>query len=615
MFYAFFGEGHCMFVLKRLMVTAFLAAFLSSCVPSHESIFSPVPDQPNKAPVVQTDENPQSPQTSQKGHVPELAQEVLQENSPSSDTEPSVPEDMNGKNHTQNNQQAIMDEALDFLEQSQLLWEKGEPDKALKLLDEAYSLVLDVNGDPEIAWQKDDLRVMIAKKVVEIYTSRTHVAAGYQSEIPLVMNEDVERAIKRFQRGERRFFLSSYTRSGRYRPMILKQLKEAGLPEELSWLPLVESGFKIRALSKARALGLWQIIPSTGYRYGLKRDLWIDERMDPEKSTRAAIAYLKELHGIFGDWLTVLAAYNCGEGRVLKAISRQQMNYLDNFWDLYRQLPSETSNYVPRFLATVHMIKNPEKYGIDLNREQMMPVPFDTVKTEKSVGLKEVAQKLDVPPEDLYVLNSELRYKTTPNTYELKIPAGMEEKFALIIEKVSKAKKPGGARYIRYKIKKGDTLSVLARRYKSSVNAIRAANHLTSKHRIRAGRWIKIPSRGYVYTEKRRPPTVKGGDVETYSVKKGDSLWLIAKRFRTTISEIKALNGLRRNDLSIGQVIKIRGSFAAGTASSSTTYVVRKGDTLSTIAERNKIGFNKLLTLNKLRRNALIHPGKVLIIK
>ena len=568
----------------------------------------------------------QSPQPVRGDQVVGPTREDLSKESPPSDAETSSERDsaegettdqteQNGKNHGQNNKQAIMDEALDFLDQAQLLWEKGEPDKALKLLDAAYSLVLDVNGDPEIAWQKDDLRVMIAKKIVEIYTSRSHVAAGYQSEIPLVMNEDVEEAIKRFQRSERNFFLSSYTRSGRYRPMILKQLKEAGLPEELSWLPLVESGFKIKALSKARALGLWQIIPSTGYMYGLKRDLWIDERMDPEKSTRAAIAYLKELHGIFGDWLTVLAAYNCGEGRVLKAISRQQMNYLDNFWDLYRQLPPETSNYVPRFLATVHILKDPEKYGIDLNRDQERPLPFDTVKTEKSVRLKDVAQMLDVPEETLASLNSELRYKTTPNTYALKIPAGTEEKFALIIDKISEAKKPGGPKYIRYKVKSGDTLSVLARRYKSSVNAILAANHLTSKHNIRAGRWIKIPSRGYVYSEERPrgPAPLKEGGVTTYSVRKGDSLWLIARRFGTTVSEIKTLNGLWRNDLTIDQVIKIRSGSAGDNAAWSKAYLVERGDTLSSIASRNGISLDTLLKLNNLGKDALIHPGQTII--
>jgi len=603
-----------MFVLKRLVLAAFLAAFLSSCIPPNGNIFVPRPEQIETTSPGQMDE---SSRTSQDSTDPEPAGEDLSADPPPADTEISDQGGINGKNHPQNNQQAIMDEALDFLEQSQLLWEKGEPDNALKLLDEAYSLVLDVNGDPEIAWQKDDLRIMIAKKIVEIYTSRSHVAAGYQSEIPLAMNEDVERAIRRFQRGEASFFLSSYIRAGRYRPMILKQLKEAGLPEELSWLPLVESGFKIKALSKARALGLWQIIPSTGYRYGLKRDLWIDERMDPEKSTRAAIAYLKELHGIFGDWLTVLAAYNCGEGRVLKAISRQQMNYLDNFWDLYRQLPPETSNYVPRFLATLHILKDPEKYGMDLDREQDRPVAFDTVTTSKSVQIKDVAQKLEIPKETLSSLNSELRYKTTPNTYELKIPAGMKGKFAQIIDTVAKAKKPGGARYIRYKVRKGDTLSVLARRYKSSINAILAANHLTSKHHIRAGRWIKIPSRGYVYSKRtKRAPSPQGADVSTYSVKKGDSLWLIAKRFGTTISEIKRLNGLRQNDLSIGQIIKIRGTdMGAKKTTPSKTYTVRKGDTLSLIASRNRVSLNRLLQLNNLQRNTLIQPGQIITIK
>ncbi|MBW2558729.1 MAG: LysM peptidoglycan-binding domain-containing protein [Deltaproteobacteria bacterium] len=613
-----------MFVLKRLVITAFLVVFLSSCITPHGSILSSSSGSGmTKVPV---EHIVKSPQVSQDNHETGLVEEDLSEKPVLSDAdisagensaEPNAPEqvDPNGKNHSQNNTQAIMDEALDFLGQSQLLWEKGEIDKALKLLDEAYSLLLDVNGNPGIAWQKDDIRVMVAKKIVEIYASRSNVAAGYQSEIPIVINADVEKAIKRFQRYERKFFISSYIRSGRYRPMILRQLKEAGLPEELSWLPLVESGFKIRALSKARALGLWQIIPSTGYMYGLKRDLWIDERMDPEKSTRAAIAYLKELHGIFGDWLTVLAAYNCGEGRVLRVISRQQMNYLDNFWDLYRQLPPETSNYVPRFLATIQILKYPEKYGMDLNREQEKPVPFDIVKTDKSVSLKGVAKGLHASEATLKFLNSELRYKITPNTYDLKIPSGMKKDFALIIDKVSKAKRPGGAEYVRYKVKKGDSLSVLSMKYKSSINAIMAANHLSSKHSIRAGKWIKIPSRGYVYSKHAQKPVLKEGGVAGYRVKKGDSLWLIARRFDTTVSEIKRLNGLRRNNLTIGQVIKIRSSSAGDDVASVKTCVVEKGDTLSLIALKNRVDLDKLFKLNNFSKNTLIRPGQRVIVR
>ncbi|HOO91230.1 MAG TPA: LysM peptidoglycan-binding domain-containing protein [Syntrophales bacterium] len=621
-------------IVKRLIITAFLVAFLSSCYLPPRYTLSPVaaPEKQGVS-VEHIATPPPEPQPQEIKTVEPAEKDISEEpivaeteissvddteNTTEISTEENAPQqevESNGKDLSQNNKQAIMDEAIDFLGQAQLFWEKGELDKALKLLDEAYSLLLDVNGDPEITWQKDDLRVMIAKKVVEIYASRSNVASGYQSEIPLVMNDDVNKAIQRFQRLERNFFISSYKRSGRYRPMILKQLKEAGLPEELSWLPLVESGFKIQALSKARALGLWQIIPSTGYRYGLKRDHWIDERMDPEKSTEAAIAYLKELHGIFGDWLTVLAAYNCGEGRVLKAISRQQMNYLDNFWDLYRQLPPETSSYVPRYLATLHILKDPGKFGIDLNQEQEQPVPFVTVTTEKSVRLKDVAQELQISEQTLHFLNSELRYKTTPNRYDLKIPKGMGQQFTSVIDKIVTAKRPGGPEYIRYKVKKGDTLSGLASRYKSSINAIMAANHLSSKHSIREGNWLKIPSRGYVYSEESQIPTPKEGGVAGYRVKKGDSLWLIARRFDTTVSEIKKLNGLWRNDLTIGQIIKIRSSSAGDNAASSKTCVVEKGDTLSAIAHKNGIDLDTLLKLNSFDRDTVIHPGQQVIVR
>ncbi len=256
-----------------------------------------------------------------------------------------------------------------------MFWEKGDIDNALKCLDDAYSFILDVNGDPDVARQKDDLRLMISKRILEMSATRHVVTPGTHSEIPMILNEDVQKEIRSFQTVERNFFIRAYQRSAAFRPQIVKFLKEAGLPVELSWLPLVESGFNVTALSRARALGLWQFIPSTGYKYTLQRDKWIDERMDVDKSTQAAIAYLKELHDIFGDWLTCLAAYNCGEGRLLRVISKQRINYLDHFWDLYRQLPTETARYVPRFLATLHIVKNPAKYGFDL---QPLPGDFAT---------------------------------------------------------------------------------------------------------------------------------------------------------------------------------------------------------------------------------------------
>ena len=178
------------------------------------------------------------------------------------------------------------------------------------------------------------------------------------------MNADVEKEISSFQGMERDIL---YCGLSAFRYVSFYYCKSVEKSGNSGRIFLASSGgkcFKINAYSRARALGLWQFIPSTGYKFGLSRDEWIDERMDVEKSTQAAIAYLKELHNMFGDWLTVLAAYNCGEGKVLRVISRQNINYLDGFWDLYRQLPHETARYVPRFLATLHIVKEPAKIWV-----------------------------------------------------------------------------------------------------------------------------------------------------------------------------------------------------------------------------------------------------------
>jgi len=230
--------------------------------------------------------------------------------------------------------QPVIDEALDFCQAAQDFWQKGELENALEALDQAYSLILkiELHDNPKLYQQKEDLRFMISKRILEIYASRNIVVNGNHNAIPMVMNRRIQHEIDLFiNNGEKKFFINSYKRSGKYRSEIIAELKSAGLPVELSWLPLIESGFKVKALSRARALGLWQFIPSTGYKFGLKRNKYIDERIDPVKSTKAAISYLKELHRIFGDWTTVLAAYNCGEGQVLRIIRHQNINYLDNF--------------------------------------------------------------------------------------------------------------------------------------------------------------------------------------------------------------------------------------------------------------------------------------------
>lgn len=455
--------------------------------------------------------------------------------------------------------QNLLDTALDFCNASQEYWSEGNLEKAIVTLDQAYSHVLKVDTDnhPELIQQKEDLRFMISKRILEIYSSRYTAVNGNHDEIPLTMNEYVEKEIKRFQGPMRRYFVESYKRSGKYMDKIIEALKEAGLPTELAWLPLIESGFKVKALSRARALGLWQFIPSTGYKFGLKRDRWIDERLDPEKATHAAIAYMKELHQIFGDWTTVLAGYNCGEGTVLKKIRNQRINYLDNFWDLYEQLPRETAQYVPRFLATLHILKDPAKYGFDL--EELNPkdaVVYETVEIEKPLQLKTIAKELGISYKELAGLNPELRRNVTPSTqYLLKVPLGLGKTLLAKLDDIPKWIPPENL-YVYHRVKRGETLSLIALRYRTSVRKIVIANDIRRKHFIRVGQKLKIP---VGRTSSRRTYALANELLSDgkYRIKKGDSLWLIARKFNTNTKKLQRINNLKTTRLYVGQVLKI----------------------------------------------------------
>lgn len=459
--------------------------------------------------------------------------------------------------------QNLLDTALDFYQASQELWSRGELEEAIDALDEAYSLILDVNSDsdPATNQEKEDLRILISRRLIEIYASRYTAVNGNHKAIPLTMNEHVEYEIKQFQTVERNFFINSYKRSGRYIDKIVKELNEAGLPEELAWLPLVESGFNVRALSPARALGLWQFIASTGYKFGLKRDDWIDERLDPEKSTKAAIAYLQELHLMFGDWTTVLAAYNSGEGNVLRVIRGQKINYLDNFWDLYERLPRETARYVPRFLATLHILKESEQYGFDL-RETEEPLSFEVVTIEKQVRLDAITKELGISEALLSDLNPELRLKVTPPTpYSLRIPPAMSEVLLASLDSIPEwsrvrtslakrhTKSSSELSYVYHRVSRDETLSYIAKRYKTTVGAISKANNIRNGLLIKTGQRLKVPlSGGKVYASK---------SGETYTVKKGDSLWLIAQKFNTDVETLKRINNLKSSNIVVGQTINL----------------------------------------------------------
>jgi membrane-bound lytic murein transglycosylase D len=407
--------------------------------------------------------------------------------------------DSGAKKEAVDDDQALLDTALELTETAQEYWEDNDMDQAIESLDQAYALILKAPNNPKLTQQKDDLRFMISKKIMELYASRQVAVKGDHNEIPRVINDHVQREIQSFQTVERDFFLESYKRSGKYRGAMVKALKEAGLPEELSWLPLIESGFKIRALSRSRAFGLWQFIPSTGYKFGLKRNAWIDERLDPEKSTAAAIAYFKELHQMFGDWATVLAAYNCGEGSIARAIRDSKVDYLDNFWDFYERLPRETARYFPRFLAVLAILKDPAQYGFTLDQPDQ-PLSYETCTVERPVHLKSVAEKLDVEPADLSQLNPELRRDATPDVpYILRVPPGKKE---LLIAELDKLPKwtPPKVEYVLHRVRRGETLSLIALRYRTSIQRILEVNNIRSTRLLRVGQRLKIPVRNSAAT-------------------------------------------------------------------------------------------------------------------
>ena len=523
--------------------------------------------------------------------------------------------------------QELLDSALEFCQVSNDFWDKGDLDNALEALDEAYALILKVNTEKsaDILQQRDDLRFTISKRIMEVYASRFIVANGLHNAIPLNMNDHVKKAISLFQGREKTNFLNAYRRSGQYRPAIVRALKEAGLPEELSWLPLIESGFKVRALSRARALGLWQFIASTGYRYGLNRDRWVDERMDPEKATAGAIAYLKDLHQIFGDWYTVLAAYNCGEGRVLRCIKTQRINYLDHFWDLYEKLPSETAFYVPKFLAVLHILNDPAAYGFVLPPVDE-EIQTDVVVTDKQVSLRVMAEQIGVPYEELRTLNPDLRYSSTPpGEYSLRVPKGKETLLAAVYDKLPEWHPPVPD-YVAHRVRKGETLSGISKKYRTSVRAIMDLNHLRSTRYLKVGWTLKIPvGKRYVSAKRTVSPSthrrIAEKSPEVYVVRNGDSLWTIANRFGTTTKSIISLNRLGSTRLSIGQQLKMPQTAVRTVSSSSSRpvlaggYTVMKGDSPYTIAHKLGLSVEDLLRMNGLNSRSTIFPGQVLTVK
>ncbi len=365
-------------------------------------------------------------------------------------------------------------------------------------------------------------------------------------QFPIVHNRQVEAYIKLFQGKQRRSFSRFLSRSGYYIDAIEKEFANKGMPRELAYLALVESGFNPRARSRANAIGLWQFMAGTGKDYNLKINSYIDERCNVEKSTKAAINYLGDLYREFGDWYLAVAAYNAGPGKIRSGIKRY---HVDNFWDLAarKHLRLETVRYVPKLLATIIIARDPAKFGFG-SVQIASPLEFETLSVGPSLGLDAVALIAECKKNDIIRLNPELLRKKTPANqarYQIKIPKGKKN---LAQNNMKRLHSVASTAYKTHKINKGDTLPKICRKYNINTTTLLKVNNLQSGKLV-YGKTLRIPYSTVIY--KLLPKGVKDAtllssdDLILHKVKPGDTLGAIAKRYHVPIKLIVSWNGLR----------------------------------------------------------------------
>ena len=434
--------------------------------------------------------------------------------------------------------------------------------------------------------------------------------------VPVILNERVKSCILYYQTVARDAFTEYLSRSTRFSPIIDSIFADMGLPTDLKYLALVESGFNPRAYSWARAMGLWQFIASTGRLYKLNRSWWYDERKDPVKATIAAARFLKDLYDEFGSWELAMAAYNGGPGRIRNVIRKQNTT---DFWKM--RLKKQTMDYVPFFMAATMICKNPERFGFT-DIEYHPKWEYDVVSVNKCLDLKTIAEEIDCSVGDLKELNPELlRQFTPPNIkdYGLRIPRGSKAKFLAAYDRMPSSKETS---FVKHKIMRGETVSTIARKYGVSQYAIFEANNLNRRSKIYAGKHLVIPvpnDRNYSSNKRRRNYEAQG---DIYVVRAGDTVWDIARAFGKTPDQIRRLNNLdRRARIYVGQKLRIGfdetgGQTYAGAESDNDTftYKVKKGDTVWDIARRFGTTTSRLRSLNGLGRNSRIYPGQKLTV-
>lgn len=364
-------------------------------------------------------------------------------------------------------------------------------------------------------------------------------------DISIILNPAVEKNVRYFQTVIPDRFQEWLTRFYRYEPMVAGIFEEFGLPHDLVYLSLVESGFNPRAYSRARATGPWQFMKATGRLYGLRVNWYVDERRDPVKSTVAAARHLRDLYDKFGSWPLALAAYNAGAGKIQRAIRKSRSQ---DYWKIARTryIRRETREYVPRFMAATIIATSPTLFGFKAGSSEVHQ--YEEVPLRKTVHLRSVAKETGISYEELRRLNPELRRSLTPahkKGYYLKVPMGMGDHVRSVRDQIKVWTQPP-TQITWYRVRRGDSLSGIANRFGTSVRKLKTLNNL-SRNLIRVGDRLRVGAES-------PPPS---GDVNWYRVRPGDSLWSIARQFSVTVRDLMALNQLRGSLIHTGRLLLV----------------------------------------------------------
>ncbi len=446
-------------------------------------------------------------------------------------------------------------------------------------------------------------------------------------DIPLVINDTVLRFLDYFQNRGRKAMEMGMRRSGRYRDMISRVLAEEGVPQDLIYLCQVESSFKPLALSNKKCKGMWQFDAWRGQYYGLRQNWWIDERSDPEKSSRAAARHLKDLYGQFGDWFLAMAAYNTGPGNIERAIERT--GFAD-YWELVKRgtLHPDTVAYIPMILAVAIISKDPLKYGFEVTPDAAVSV--ERVQIDSAVDLRLAAETLDIGFAELKELNPHVRRFTTPRNdpeFALYLPAGSKGKF---LEEMAVIPEEMRVSWRMHRVEGGETLSMIARKYHTTPAAISQANNLTERRPIQVGGKLIIP------VTPGKGNLSRGGERSRlrYTMKRGDTIASVAKNFDVTVTQIRKWNRISvKSSLAPGKALLIYpgdsganvsgAGVEGGTVRKSTPgkensdrviHRVKKGETLFAIAANYKIPIDSIRDWNNLSQNGNLKVGEKLTI-